>query len=156
MPAAIRLAQTSDADNIASLVQGYWKFETISGFERSRITTLLTEFLRHRERGACWLAMKDDQPIGYLLAVYVFSLEHGGTMAEIDELFVVPEQRSNGVGVALLREAEREMQRAGLVRVQLQLSPGNRRAKLFYEQNGFQLRGYDLLDKPLRAGPTNR
>jgi GNAT superfamily N-acetyltransferase len=156
MPAAIRLAQTSDADSIASLVQSYWKFETISGFERSRITTLLTEFLRHRERGACWLAMQDDQPIGYLLAVYVFSLEHGGTMAEIDELFVVPEQRSNGVGVALLREAEREMQRAGLVRVQLQLSPGNRRAKLFYEQNGFQLRGYDLLDKPLRAGPTNR
>jgi GNAT superfamily N-acetyltransferase len=152
MPIVIRLAHLSDADNIASLVQRYWEFEAIPGFDRSRITILLTAFLRQKERGACWLAMKDDQPIGYLLAVYVFSLEHGGMMAEIDELFVVPEQRSNGVGVALLREAEREMERAGLARVQLQLSPQNRSARLFYEQNGFQARGYELLDKSLRAG----
>jgi GNAT superfamily N-acetyltransferase len=156
MPTRIQLARTSDAANIASLVQGYWQFETIPGFERSRITDLLSAFMRQKERGACWLAMKDEQPIGYLLAVYVFSLEHGGMMAEIDELFVVPEQRSNGVGVALLREAEREMERAGLTRVQLQLSVKNRRARFFYEQNGFQRRGYVLMDKSLRAGPTNR
>jgi GNAT superfamily N-acetyltransferase len=151
MPTAIRLAHIADADHIASLVRSYWEFETIPGFERARITALLTAFLRQKERGACWLATKDEQPIGYLLAVYVFSLEHGGMMAEIDELFVVPEQRSNGVGVALLREAEREMARAGLTRVQLQLRPENRRAKLFYEQQGFQPRGFDLLDKSLRA-----
>jgi GNAT superfamily N-acetyltransferase len=156
MPTAIRLAHTADAAGIASLVQSYWQFETIPGFERSRITDLLSAFMRQKERGACWLAMKDEQPIGYLLAVYVFSLEHGGMMAEIDELFVVPEHRSNGVGVALLREAEREMERAGLTRVQLQLSLKNRRARFFYEQNGFQRRGYDLMDKSLRAGPTNR
>jgi hypothetical protein len=82
----IRLANISDADHIASLVQRYWEFETIPGFDRPRITTLLAAFLRQKERGACWLAMKVDKPIGYLLAVYVFSLEHGGMMAEIDEL----------------------------------------------------------------------
>ena len=150
MPTVIRLAHP-DADNIASLVQRYWEFDAIPGFGRSQITALLTAFLRQKERGACWLAMKDDQPIGYLLAVYVFSLEHGGMMAEIDEIFVVPEQRSNGVGVALLREAKREMERTGLVRLQLQLSPQNRSARLFYEKNGFQSRGYELLGKSLRA-----
>lgn len=42
-----------------------------------------------------WIAMDADKPIGYLLAVYVFSLEHLGLTAEIDEFYVVPEQRGS-------------------------------------------------------------
>jgi hypothetical protein len=32
------------------------------------------------------VAEQDGQLVGYLLAVYLFSLERGGLMAEIDEL----------------------------------------------------------------------
>ena len=52
---------------------------------------------RHaRQRG--WIACIKGQAVGYLLAVYVFSLEHLGLTAEIDEFFVLPSARGKGLG----------------------------------------------------------
>jgi ribosomal protein S18 acetylase RimI-like enzyme len=87
---------------------------------------------------------------GYLLATFQFSLEHGGSMAEIDELFVSWEMRSLGVGALLLGRAEGELAQRGLVRLQLQVGVANERARNFYSRHGFRRRaGYELLDKPL-------
>jgi GNAT superfamily N-acetyltransferase len=146
----IRRARDSDVDGIAALIKRYWEFEHIDGFDHSRIATLLSDFLRRPERGGCWIADGDRGLQGYLVAVTMFSLEHGGTMAEIDELFVTAEGRSAGIGSALLRTVERDLAAAGLVRLQLQLGVTNQRAKAFYAQHGFKPRaGYELMEKPL-------
>ncbi|MGO9037354.1 MAG: GNAT family N-acetyltransferase [Steroidobacteraceae bacterium] len=130
----------------------YWEFERISGFERARTEKHLSALMSLPERGACWVAQRTGMVAGYLIAVYVFSLEHGGMMAEIDEFFVRPEFRGDGTGSALLVEMEREMRSAGLVRVQLQLGATNDRARGFYERHGYRRRsGYELFDKPLSA-----
>jgi len=72
-------------------------------------------------------------------------------MGEIDELFVLPEERSCGVGARLLAAAEAELLQRGCVRLQLQLATGNTRARTFYERRGYTARaGYQLLDKCLR------
>jgi hypothetical protein len=92
--------------------------------------------------------------VGYLLAVYVFSLEHLGLTAEIDELFVLPSQRGRGVGAELLRCAEAEFLRAGCTNVSLQLSRGNDAARAFYHRHGYSERSaYELLDRMLHE-PT--
>ncbi len=57
-----------------------------------------------------------------LLAVYVFSLEHLGITAEIDELFVLSSQGDRGIGAELLEVAESEFRRLGCTNVSLQLS----------------------------------
>jgi GNAT superfamily N-acetyltransferase len=148
----IRRARNSDVDGIAGLVKLYWEFEQIEGFDRSRIATLLRDFLGRPEGGYCWIADGDRGLVGYLLAVTLFSLEHGGTMAEIDELFVVPDARSAGIGAALLRTADQDLGAAGVVRLQLQLGVNNLRAETFYGRHGFQPRGgYQLMDKPMRG-----
>jgi len=148
----IRLATVGDAAGVTALVERYWEFESIGGFDRPRVETLLVNLLSEPERGACWLAEAGGRLCGYLLAVFMFSLEHGGLMAEIDEVFVLPEARSAGVGALIVAAAERDLAGRGLVRLQLQLGVGNERARLFYERHGFQRRaGYELLDKPLRA-----
>jgi GNAT superfamily N-acetyltransferase len=148
----IRLATTADITGVASLAQRYWEFEAIEGFDRPRIETLLRNLFSTPERGACWVADADGRLCGYLLAVFMFSLEHGGLMAEIDELFVSEEVRSMGVGALLVAQAERDLAQRGLVRLQLQLGVGNERARLFYERYGFRPRaGYELLDKPLQV-----
>jgi GNAT superfamily N-acetyltransferase len=148
----IRVATAADISGVASLAQRYWEFEAIDGFDRPRIETLLRDLISAPERGACWVADAGGQLCGYLLAVFMFSLEHGGLMAEIDELFVSQEMRSTGVGALLVTQAERELAQRGLVRLQLQLGVGNERARLFYERRGFRPRaGYDLLDKPLQV-----
>jgi GNAT superfamily N-acetyltransferase len=142
----------ADIADLASLVQRYWEFESIVGFDRPRIETLLGGLLREPQRGACWVAESDGQLCGYLLAVFMFSLEHGGLMAEIDELFVSHDTRSTGVGSRLVAQAERNLAERGLVRLQLQLGVDNHGARRFYERHGFQPRaGYELLDKPLQV-----
>jgi len=152
MPFIIRLARDSDVDAISALVKQYWEFERIGGFDHARVALLLTDLVRRPERGYCWVADGDGEIKGYLLAVTMFSLEHGGAMAEIDELFVGPGERSGGIGSALLRQAEHDLAAAGMVRLQLQLGVTNPRAKLFYARHGFQARGgYQLMDKPVRG-----
>jgi GNAT superfamily N-acetyltransferase len=148
----IRLAVTADIAGVASLAEQYWEFESIHGFDGPRIKALLRRLLSEPERGACWVAEADGRLCGYLLAVYMFSLEHGGLMAEIDEVFVAAQQRSMGVGALLVAQAERDLVVRGLVRLQLQLGVENARARVFYERHGFRRRaGYELLDKALQG-----
>jgi GNAT superfamily N-acetyltransferase len=148
----LRLATPGDVAQVAALVEQYWEFESIGGFARPRIEALLGGLLAEPQRGACWVAEADGRLCGYLLAVFMFSLEHGGLMAEIDEVFVSREMRSAGVGSHLVARAERDLAERGLVRLQLQLGIDNHRARLFYERHGFRRRaGYELLDKPLQA-----
>jgi ribosomal protein S18 acetylase RimI-like enzyme len=148
----IRSAAMEDIAGITPLVESYWEFESIGGFDRLRVESLLRSLFSEPQRGACWVAAADGRLHGYLLAVFMFSLEHGGLMAEIDELFVSPEVRSQGTGSRLLERAERDLAERGLVRLQLQLAVDNDRARLFYERHGFRPRaGYELLDKSVRA-----
>lgn len=146
----IRFATTDDAAAIAALVERYWAFESIEGFDRLRVATLLAQLISEPQRGACWVAEADGRLAGYLLAVFVFSLEHGGLMAEIDEVFVSDEFRSAGLGSLLVTRAERDLAERGLVRLQLQLGVHNESARRFYHRHGFLRRaGYELFDKAL-------
>jgi ribosomal protein S18 acetylase RimI-like enzyme len=150
----VRLAAPADVAGIATLAERYWEFEGIAGFERPQIESLLANLISAPQLGACWVAEADGRLCGYLLAVFMLSLEHGGLMAEIDEVFVSQEMRSAGLGSLLVATAERHLTERGLRRLQLQLGAANDRARLFYERHGFRRRaGYELLDKPLRAEP---
>jgi GNAT superfamily N-acetyltransferase len=146
----IRFASTEDAAAIAALVERYWEFESIEGFDSLRVATLLTQLISEPQRGTCWVAEANGRFCGYLLAVFVFSLEHGGLMAEIDEVFVSEEFRSAGLGSLLVTRAERDLAERGMVRLQLQLGVHNETARRFYQRHGFLRRAdYELFDKPL-------
>jgi GNAT superfamily N-acetyltransferase len=149
----IRQATTHDVPALLPLVAAYWAFENIPGFDAPRVSAQLTRLLGDPGLGCGWVALADDVPIGYLLAVYVFSLEHLGLTAEIDELFILPQQRSHGVGAAMLGVAEAELAKAGCTNVSLQLSRDNDSARTFYHRHGYAERSqYELLDKMLCEG----
>lgn len=146
----IREAALADVPRICDLVQQYWQFEAIDGFDRQRIAVLLGKILDHRHLGVAWVAQSGGAVIGYLVAVFVMSLEHKGLMAEIDEFFVVPAARAKGAGKQLLLAAERGLTQAGCVRLQLQLGVENVAARGFYKRHGYEPRdGYGLMDKAL-------
>jgi ribosomal protein S18 acetylase RimI-like enzyme len=146
----VRPATPADIAGVASLVQAYWAFESIPDFDPARVEACLRQLLAEPMLGACWVAQSEHRLCGYLIAVYVFSLEHGGLMAEIDEVYVAAEQRHSGCGSALLARAERDLTERGLVRLQLQLAVNNDLARNFYRTRGFTSRaGYEIHDKPL-------
>ena len=142
----------SDVSALVPLVQQYWNFEKISGFDAEAVANQLVRFLSAPGLGAGWIAELEGTAAGYLLAVYVFSLEHLGLTAEIDEFFVLPARQGQGVGAELLRLAELEFARLGCTNVALQLSRRNDAARGFYRRHDYRERsGYELLDKSLPA-----
>lgn len=149
----IRQARMDDVPALCSLVEKYWGFEGISGFEQERVSGQLGRLLAEPRLGAGWIAISAGVPTGYLLAVYVFSLEHLGITAEIDEFFVLPSHRSGGIGARLLAAAESGFHEMGCTNVSLQLSRRNDAARTFYRRHQYAERsGYELLDKMLRVG----
>ena len=146
----IRVAERADVENVAAMVERYWAFEQISGFDSWVIAQQLDRVIGDRRLGIVMLASDAENLIGYLLAVYVFSLEHHGLTAEIDEFYVEPACRSRGVGSSLLKAAERAAVDVGCTNLSLQLADGNHRAREIYLRHGFTpRRGYALLEKQL-------
>lgn len=149
----IRKATVTDIPALLPLVEEYWRFESISGFEQGQVAAQLKHVLSEPRLGSGWISTKAGVAVGYLLAVYVFSLEHMGITAEIDELFVLPSQRGRGIGAQLLNAAETEFRRVGCSNVSLQLSRQNNPARLFYNRHEYVERsGYELLEKTLHDG----
>lgn len=150
----VRAATSRDIPQLLSLVRRYWEFEQIEGFVALRVELTLRRLLTEGHLGGAWVAEGDAGLTGYLLAVLVLSVEHGGLMAEIDEFFVLPEARSQGLGARLLEAAETALAGRGCLRLQLQLATGNAAGRAFYERHGYRGRdGYRLLDKAL-ANPA--
>lgn len=153
MTVVIRPVTAGEIPSLLQLVEKYWDFEGLSGFDVARVGAELGRLCGDPALGSGWIARAGDRPAGYLLAVYVFSLEHLGLTAEIDEFFVLPSFRGQGIGSELLREAEDEFARRKCTNVYLQLGRENDGARAFYRAHGFGERsGFDLLDKMLPRG----
>jgi ribosomal protein S18 acetylase RimI-like enzyme len=150
MSQKVQAASPRDAAAIAPLVEQYWHFEKIPGFSRSRVESLLSTTLSDARRLRGWIAMSEGNVVGYLLCTFIFSLEHGGTVAEIDELFVEPQSRSLGLGQSLLDAAQDALLQEGIRVLHLQLGTSNRDGRRFYERNSFaEQAAYVLLQKSL-------
>jgi GNAT superfamily N-acetyltransferase len=146
----IRLAVPQDSAALVPLVERYWRFEAIEGFDAARVASLLERVLVDATLGRAWIATVGGDPAGYLLAVFVFSLEFQGVTAEIDELFVIERHRGGGIGGKLLDAAEAHFRAAGCTHVALQIGRDNEAARAFYQRRGFSGRsGFDLVSKPL-------
>jgi len=143
-------ASSEDIARIVPLVQQYWRFEAIEGFEPAKIQQLLQRVILDPSLGRAWLATVDGKPAGYLLAVYVFSLEYQGLTAEIDELFVDDAYRGLGLGGRLVDTAEHAFRLRGCTKVFLQVGRDNEAARAFYHSRGFSDRnGFAMVDKDL-------
>ena len=148
---SFRPAVDADIPQLLALIQRYWDFEGIARFKGPQVESLLRKLLITPALGVAWVAEAQAQLLGYAIGVQVLSLEHQGLIGEIDEFFVLPEARSRGVGTALLAALEGALAGSGCVRLELQLGVANRKARAFYQRQGFGARdGYQLLDKPLR------
>src|SRR5260370_33297054 len=146
----IRAGLPSDVPQLMPLVAQYWHFEGIPGFDAATLVPLLARLASQPELGAIWVADAGGELVGYLIAMYIFSLEQKGLIAEIDEFFVAPAARTFGVGAALLDVAESDLARAGSSFLQLQLGKDNCCARAFYRRCGSSARvWYELLDNRL-------
>jgi len=84
------------------------------------------------------IAEIDNKPVGYLSCHSQFLLHHGGQkIAEIQEMYVNPENRKTGIGKKLINELKRVAYQKGIE--QLEVTSNNKRTKThrFYEREKF-------------------
>jgi len=93
---------------------------------------------RNRDFGRVLVARDGGRVVGVALLSFLWTLEHGGASAWLDELYVLPEARGRGVGRALARAAIEEAERADCIALDLEVEPGHDAAVQLYDSLGFR------------------
>lgn len=93
------------------------------------------------------LVQRDGVPAGYLYVTQCYSAEVGGRCIFIEEIFLKPELRGQGLGTEIMAWLEREYPAAR--RFRLEVTQVNQRAVRLYQRAGYEFLRYDqmVLDK---------
>jgi len=98
--------------------------------------------------GRIFVADQEGRAIGWAVFVVlqnaIFVAEEERNYGYIDELFVSENDRSHGVGRALIAACENEARRLGLRQVMIGVLAGNRRAAGIYARSGFSAYSTEL------------
>jgi GNAT superfamily N-acetyltransferase len=100
----------------------------------SGLKTLLSE----PQQGFVLSAVSEGKPVGVAYAARILSLEHGGWSGWLDELYVLPPWRGQGVGSALLAAVVAGAIERGWAALDLEVDSSHRRVIPLYSRNRFQ------------------
>jgi diamine N-acetyltransferase len=146
-----RAAAPGDVDVLLRLMRDLQRDDPWSvQFHEDKVRASVLELLQSPSMGRAFLICDGELCIGYLVLSFDFSLEFGGKNAWIDELFVRPEFRRQGVGSRALDFAAQTARELGAKVLHLEVNRGNPAIHL-YERCGFEEHDRYLLSKWLEG-----
>ena len=135
----IRPVTAADHDEVHRMVRALYAEDPSPHPPGDAEVTRTLAALADERRGAVLVVDDGDgAPFAYLFLTKLWSNELGGDLVFIDEIWVAPDRRSGGVGTALIEHAIRAMRERGAVAFELEVTPGNARARALYERLGFR------------------
>lgn len=132
-----RIADETDTAAVATLLAAL--FEEVEGSpDADDIADMFAEIEADDSHSTLLALDEDDDIVGILTIVECLSISAGGKYGVINELYVVPEYRSEGVGKMLIDEAKALAESREWKRLEL-TTPGDEFSKTlrFYEREGF-------------------
>ena len=99
---------------------------------------------------AGYLLEADGKPVGIALTATTYSRESGGKVLWLEELYILEEYRSRGLGREFFAFAERLAREGGYARIRLEVEEENVRARSLYERLGYDPLAYSQMYKQLR------
>ena len=137
MSVATQRATPADIDSLLFLMRHMQIDDPWSvPFNESIVRKNLSELLYNPHFGVLYVAHDGQIPVAYLVICFDFSLEYRGKGAWVDELFVEPTHRGQGIGTQLLELAETASRECGAQTLHLEVNHGNRAIEL-YRRRGF-------------------
>jgi GNAT superfamily N-acetyltransferase len=91
------------------------------GASAGRLSHLLEAVVANPDRGFVLLARVDERIVGVAYAATILSIEHSDSVAWLEELYVAPSYRLQGIGSALLAAVVERALEAGVVAVDLEV-----------------------------------
>jgi ribosomal protein S18 acetylase RimI-like enzyme len=144
---SIRAAKTSDLDTVVALMRDFY-LEDADPFAEAESRAAFATLLADPTLGRTWLAQHGTNVVAYVVLTFGFSMEFGGRDAFIDDLYVVPSHRGQGIGRALIAACETACKELDVRALHLAVRPTNRAASL-YRRLGFRDQQHQLMTKRL-------
>ena len=122
--------------------------------DAQQVRRTLVMFRDEPTRGRAVVAELGRAVIGYALLVSFWSNEYGGEICVIDELYVAPANRSQGIATKLISsiEPDRSLWPRCPVAIALEVTPGNSQARALYERLGFRSKNQTLRRREQSSG----
>jgi ribosomal protein S18 acetylase RimI-like enzyme len=143
MHEAIRVAVADDFALLLPLMYGYYSDDGLTFVDTN--ASAMKRLLSEPQWGAVLLATVQGKPVGYVVLCIGFSVELGGSEAFVDELYVHPDFRKQGIAQRLLAEVEITAKERGVKALHLEVDPDNRVAQSLYESRNYTKRDRYLL-----------
>lgn len=133
----IRLAAIEDASAVATLLDAFNReFDTPTpgpAVLGVRMTRLLAE-------PTTYAVLADTPPVGVAVVSLRTNVWTDGLVALLDELYVIPDQRNQGLGSAMLALVERTARERGCAWLEINVDGEDVDARRFYERHGYRNR----------------
>jgi len=102
------------------------------------LSRVLESVVADEARGFILLARDEHRIVGVAYAATILSAEHCGVVGWLEELYVTPSLRSQGIGAALLTALLERAREMHIVAIDLEVDAGHRRAESLYRRFGFR------------------
>lgn len=109
--------------------------------DEKRLGTSFEFALAHPMRLRYAVAQQDSELVGAIALGEAYSTWQAAPFGTIEDFYVRPDQRSQGVGTELLKLIMDEARKRGYCRVELQVQEDNDPAWKFYESRGLHFTG---------------
>jgi GNAT superfamily N-acetyltransferase len=129
-------AKKGDRDELVKLLVAQLREHDIATPE-SAVRIAVDGVLAMPSRGRLLVAKNGDETIGVAYVSFMWSLEHGGHSAWLEELYVVPGRRKGGVGTSLVHAAIGTAAADGCAALDLEIERGHERVAHLYEREKF-------------------
>jgi GNAT superfamily N-acetyltransferase len=136
MSLAIRPATPADAALIFALIGELADYEKLAHEVKASETDIADILFAPSPRAFCDIAELDGAPVGFALWFYNVSTFEGRHGIYLEDLFVRPEARGRGAGLALLRRLAQRCRDEGLARLEWAVLDWNELAINFYDALG--------------------
>jgi ribosomal protein S18 acetylase RimI-like enzyme len=103
-----------------------------------RLEQVLKEVIGNERHGFLLVARGKEQMVGIVYVATILSAEHCGVVAWLEELYVTPDCRGQGIGTALLKAVLERAQKQDIVAVDLEIDSAHNRAASLYRRFGFR------------------
>src|SRR5579864_1723561 len=141
MDPSFRIATDSDADLLLPMMREYYAFDH-HPFDAEKARAALLGLLRDPAFGRVWLICDRENPVGYIVLTFGYSLELLGRDAFVDEFFLLESHRGQGWGRWTIEFVEQAARALGVHAIHLEVTRHNEGAQQFYPKLGFEDRGH--------------
>lgn len=145
----MREAGPGDVPALVALMRAFYA-ESGYVLAEERAASAFRELLQRPDRGRVWLIGRRGEVAGYVVVTFVFAMEHGGLAAVVDDFYVGPEARGEGLGKGALAAVRHVCEDLGVRALRVEVGADNAVARAVYRSAGFEvLPGHDVMQLAL-------